>query len=315
MFQPYANLTNGTPFLDDRVSDWLIIVLCRKWLRLLTMAEVSGVVWNRLHKIYAFGPLWTHNVPRRSHHVEAVDARRLSLSPDVIYAVTPGLWSLSAKQLQSCSANFEHTNRPLGMACWTNKSSLQCLEVHKHLFRPLLLCKRTFSARSTKDSFGGRFGYYDILKVSPDATQAQIKSAYYKQSFIFHPDRNHSDEAPQHFALISEAYNVLGNVELRNKYDRGFLNQTDVQSAGRSSPVTTKPKRPPIYYGKTAHFDFDAFYQGHYGDQIRRAQMERLKKEQFLRRQQEFRRAWKRQLIWGALTGFFVFCYAAFLRF
>uniref|UniRef100_A0A3B4AKK1 J domain-containing protein n=1 Tax=Periophthalmus magnuspinnatus TaxID=409849 RepID=A0A3B4AKK1_9GOBI len=35
-----------------------------------------------------------------------------------------------------------------------------------------------------------RTAYYDILKVTPHATQAQIKTAYYKQSFIYHPDKN-----------------------------------------------------------------------------------------------------------------------------
>uniref|UniRef100_A0A3B3VDI4 J domain-containing protein n=1 Tax=Poecilia latipinna TaxID=48699 RepID=A0A3B3VDI4_9TELE len=55
--------------------------------------------------------------------------------------------------------------------------------------------------------------YYDILKVSPSATQSQIKTAYYKQSFIYHPDKNlGSEEATQHFAKISEAYAVLGNI-------------------------------------------------------------------------------------------------------
>uniref|UniRef100_A0A673BB84 J domain-containing protein n=1 Tax=Sphaeramia orbicularis TaxID=375764 RepID=A0A673BB84_9TELE len=66
--------------------------------------------------------------------------------------------------------------------------------------------------------------YYDILKVSPSATQSQIKSAYYKQSFIYHPDKNAgSEEAKQMFAEISEAYTVLGNITLRRKYDRGIL--------------------------------------------------------------------------------------------
>uniref|UniRef100_A0A3B5AEB0 J domain-containing protein n=1 Tax=Stegastes partitus TaxID=144197 RepID=A0A3B5AEB0_9TELE len=42
--------------------------------------------------------------------------------------------------------------------------------------------------------------YYDILKVSPSATQSQIKTAYYKQSFIYHPDKNPgSNEAIQYF--------------------------------------------------------------------------------------------------------------------
>uniref|UniRef100_A0A3P8UL44 J domain-containing protein n=1 Tax=Cynoglossus semilaevis TaxID=244447 RepID=A0A3P8UL44_CYNSE len=37
-------------------------------------------------------------------------------------------------------------------------------------------------------------GYYDVLGVSSSATQAQIKTAYYKQSFIYHPDRNSGSE-------------------------------------------------------------------------------------------------------------------------
>uniref|UniRef100_A0A3Q3GAZ0 J domain-containing protein n=1 Tax=Labrus bergylta TaxID=56723 RepID=A0A3Q3GAZ0_9LABR len=46
--------------------------------------------------------------------------------------------------------------------------------------------------------------YYDILKVSSNATQSQIKTAYYKQSFIYHPDKNPgSDEATQLFSEIT----------------------------------------------------------------------------------------------------------------
>uniref|UniRef100_A0A8C2JE71 DnaJ (Hsp40) homolog, subfamily C, member 30b n=1 Tax=Cyprinus carpio TaxID=7962 RepID=A0A8C2JE71_CYPCA len=117
--------------------------------------------------------------------------------------------------------------------------------------------------------------YYDILRVSPSATPAQIKSAYYKQSFIHHPDRNRdrSEDAARLFALVAEAYSVLGDSGLRRKYDRGVLNRTDVQSAGRPSPSrASTPRRAP--------FDFDAFYQAHYGEQLQREQQMRRRREQ-----------------------------------
>ncbi len=131
--------------------------------------------------------------------------------------------------------------------------------------------------------------YYDILRVSPNATPAQIKSAYYKQSFIHHPDRSRSEDAARLFALVSEAYSVLGDSGLRRKYDRGILNQTDVQSAGRPS----QPRRAPDANAR-AHFDFDAFYQAHYGEQLQREQQMRHRREQMRQQQQHRLRAWRR---------------------
>lgn len=133
--------------------------------------------------------------------------------------------------------------------------------------------------------------YYDILRVSPNATAAQIKSAYYKQSFIHHPDRNRSrsEDAARLFALVAEAYSVLGDSGLRRKYDRGILNQTDVQSAGRPS----KPRRAPDARAR-AHFDFDAFYQAHYGEQLQREQQLRHRREQMRQQHQHKLRTWRR---------------------
>lgn len=67
---------------------------------------------------------------------------------------------------------------------------------------------------------------YSILEVSPYATQQQVKDAYYKLSMKYHPDRNKgSIEAHHKFTDLTEAYSILGQYELRKKYDKGLLHQ------------------------------------------------------------------------------------------
>lgn len=63
--------------------------------------------------------------------------------------------------------------------------------------------------------------YYDVLQVSKDATADEIKKAYRKQALKFHPDRNSGDpEAEKRFKEISEAYEVLGDEQKREAYNR-----------------------------------------------------------------------------------------------
>jgi len=59
--------------------------------------------------------------------------------------------------------------------------------------------------------------YYSILGVRNDATEKEIKKAYYKLSFEYHPDRN-KEVDPIKFNSITEAYDVLMS-EDRNQYD------------------------------------------------------------------------------------------------
>src|SRR5215472_9658646 len=51
--------------------------------------------------------------------------------------------------------------------------------------------------------------YYTLLGVPPDATAAQIKSAYRKLAKQYHPDINDSSDAAQKFREITEAYDTL----------------------------------------------------------------------------------------------------------
>jgi len=63
--------------------------------------------------------------------------------------------------------------------------------------------------------------YYDILGVSRDADEKEIKSAFRRLARKYHPDVNPDDpQAEDRFKELNEAYEVLSDPEKRSKYDR-----------------------------------------------------------------------------------------------
>lgn len=62
--------------------------------------------------------------------------------------------------------------------------------------------------------------YYDILGVPRNASNEQIKRAFRKLAFQYHPDHNSSDGAEDSFKEINEAYSVLSDADKRASYDR-----------------------------------------------------------------------------------------------
>ena len=62
--------------------------------------------------------------------------------------------------------------------------------------------------------------YYALLGIPPDATPAQIKSAYRKLAKQLHPDVNNSSDAAEKFRQITEAYDTLTDPDRRRRYDR-----------------------------------------------------------------------------------------------
>ena len=78
--------------------------------------------------------------------------------------------------------------------------------------------------------------YYQVLNISPKASNAEIKSAYRRLARKYHPDVNDGAEtASREFAKIAKAYEILGNPQERANYDRLILKQKYSNSSKNDS--------------------------------------------------------------------------------
>jgi len=83
------------------------------------------------------------------------------------------------------------------------------------LFSWALACWCATMVRNVVDT-----SYYELFDLSPDATAAQIKKAYYARARSCHPDKHPGDAAKeQEFKALSEAYQTLFDEERRAVYD------------------------------------------------------------------------------------------------
>jgi curved DNA-binding protein len=75
--------------------------------------------------------------------------------------------------------------------------------------------------------------YYQILGVSKDASQEEIKKQYRKLAVKYHPDKNSGDKhAEEKFKEMGEAYAVLGDPDKRKKYDTLGANWKQYEHSG-----------------------------------------------------------------------------------
>ncbi|MGI0089684.1 MAG: DnaJ domain-containing protein, partial [Nitrosopumilaceae archaeon] len=113
--------------------------------------------------------------------------------------------------------------------------------------------------------------YYEVLGVQKNASQDEIKSQYRKLALKFHPDRNKSPDAAEHFKEISEAYAVLSDSEKRKIYDTyghaGVDGRYSTEDIFRGARVNFEDIFGNVFGGFGGGFDsiFESFFGGRGG--------------------------------------------------
>lgn len=92
--------------------------------------------------------------------------------------------------------------------------------------------------------------YYDILEITKNASQDDVKKAYRKKVLICHPDKGGDSEV---FKKIQQAYEVLSNNDERKKYDQ--------LEDFRKNDFTQSPHFKNIFENMKKGFPFPSFEQ------------------------------------------------------
>lgn len=101
--------------------------------------------------------------------------------------------------------------------------------------------------------------YYSILGVNKSATAEEIKKAFRKLAVKYHPDRNPNNKAAEEkFKEISEAYEVLGDTEKRQKYDQ-FGRYWQQVGQGVQSPWGSQSTKTSVNFSDFNFGDYGSF--------------------------------------------------------
>jgi hypothetical protein len=89
--------------------------------------------------------------------------------------------------------------------------------------------------------------YYEILGVSRNASQTEIRNAYRKLAKLYHPDRNSSEHAKTYIQLINEAYETLSDPQKRSQYDQPAFTFV-------TQETTYQPQKDPLEEQRKENF-------------------------------------------------------------
>eukprot|EP00835_Amoeboradix_gromovi_P005329 NODE_491_length_7770_cov_0.866771.p2 type:complete len:410 gc:universal NODE_491_length_7770_cov_0.866771:6380-5151(-) len=97
----------------------------------------------------------------------------------------------------------------------------------QHVYDPVGTSqKRSNNENNSLETVKASRDYYEILGVTKDATSDEVRKQYYKRSLKIHPDKTQNLPegeklaADEEFKLLSKAYQVLSDAEMKAKYDK-----------------------------------------------------------------------------------------------
>lgn len=94
--------------------------------------------------------------------------------------------------------------------------------------------------------------YYEILGITKDAGESDLKKAYRKLALSFHPDKNKAPGAGEAFKAIGNAYAVLSDADKRRQYDM----------YGSDEDISARSRRSQHNHGFYEHDDPSHGFQG-----------------------------------------------------
>ncbi|MDH5752416.1 MAG: DnaJ domain-containing protein [Deltaproteobacteria bacterium] len=178
------------------------------------------------------GPAQARAGTERSHRMDSARETRRKVARELLTKVEEMI-----RLARRADSNRQHTSLLMELEAELNSINRRLDDHHADLgaihtrLKEIVgqLKKLDFSAPPRQETARGakQPSYYDLLQLKPDASAAEIKTAYHRLLKQYHPDlHNHSEfnwvkeEAERMSRKISEAYEVLSDESKRKKYDR-----------------------------------------------------------------------------------------------